>query len=319
VRTFQEIIFALEQFWATRGCVIEQPYDVEVGAGTMCPGTFLRVLGPEPWRVAYVQPSRRADDGRYGENPYRFYRHFQYQVILKPSPDDVQKTYLDSLRALGFEPKEHDIRFMEDDWESPTLGASGVGWQVWLDGLEITQFTYFQQAGGIELSAVSVELTYGLERITMAIQGVDHFKDIVWGATLAWGGGGVTYGDIYQMAEAEWSRYNYQYADVAMVQQTFEMCEKEAQRLLEMSRPTGKEAEGEKPPVLTQSCIIPAYELTLKCSNAFNVLDARGALSVRERATYIGRVRNLARQVARAYVAQREALGYPLLKEAIEA
>jgi glycyl-tRNA synthetase alpha chain len=270
----------------------------------------LRVLGPEPWRVAYVQPSRRADDGRYGENPYRMYRHFQYQVILKPSPDDIQPLYLDSLWALGFEPKEHDIRFMEDDWESPTLGASGVGWQVWLDGLEITQFTYFQQAGGIELSPISVELTYGLERITMAVQGVNHFKDILWG------GAGVTYGDIYQLPEAEWSRYNYQAADIEVVRQTFDMCEREAQRLVDLSRP-GRQAEEEGPPaVVSKSCIIPAYEMVLKCSNAFNVLDARGALSVRERANYIGRVRNLARQVARAYLAQREALGYPLLKEA---
>jgi glycyl-tRNA synthetase alpha chain len=311
--TFQEVIFALEQFWAHRGCVIEQPYDVEVGAGTMCPATFLRVLGPEPWRVGYVQPSRRADDGRYGENPYRLYRHFQYQVILKPSPDDIQALYLDSLRALGFEPKEHDIRFMEDDWESPTLGASGVGWQVWLDGLEITQFTYFQQAGGIELAPISVELTYGLERITMAVQGVDHFRDIVWG------GAGVTYGDIYQMAEAEWSRYNYQAADVGMVRQTFDMCEREAQRLVELSRPSAEAQENEPPAVVSKSCIIPAYEMALRCSNAFNVLDARGALSVRERANYIGRVRNLARQVARAYLAQREALGYPLLKESVKA
>jgi len=311
--TFQEVIFALEQFWAHRGCVIEQPYDTEVGAGTMCPATFLRVLGPEPWRVGYVQPSRRADDGRYGENPYRLYRHFQYQVILKPSPADVQETYLDSLRALGFEPKEHDIRYMEDDWEAPTLGASGVGWQVWLDGLEITQFTYFQQAGGIELSPVSVELTYGLERITMAIQGVDHFKDIVWG------GAGVTYGEIYQMAEAEWSRYNYQSADVETVKQTFDMCEREAERLVGLSRPSDEDPAEADPPVLSKSCIIPAYEMVLKCSHAFNVLDARGALSVRERAAYIGRVRNLARQVARAYVAQREALGYPLLKERVEA
>ena len=311
--TFQEVIFALEQFWAHRGCVIEQPYDVEVGAGTMCPATFLRVLGPEPWRVGYVQPSRRAPDGRYGENPYRLYRHFQYQVILKPSPADVQETYLDSLRALGFEPKEHDIRFMEDDWESPTLGASGVGWQVWLDGLEITQFTYFQQAGGIELSPISVELTYGLERITMAIQGVDHFKDIIWG------GAGVTYGEIYQMAEAEWSRYNYHSADVATVKQTFDMCEREAERLVGLSCPSDEDPADADPPVLSKSCIIPAYETVLKCSHAFNVLDARGALSVRERAAYIGRVRNLARQVARAYVAQREALGYPLLKERVEA
>ena len=311
--TFQEVIFALEQFWAHRGCVIEQPYDVEVGAGTMCPATFLRVLGPEPWRVGYVQPSRRADDGRYGENPYRLYRHFQYQVILKPSPADVQETYLDSLRALGFEPKEHDIRFMEDDWEAPTLGASGVGWQVWLDGLEITQFTYFQQAGGIELSPISVELTYGLERITMAVQGVDHFKDIVWG------GAGVTYGEIYQMAEAEWSRYSYQSADVETVKQMFDMCEREAERLVGLSRPSDEDPTDADPPVLSKSCIIPAYEMVLKCSHAFNVLDARGALSVRERAAYVGRVRNLARQVARAYVAQREALGYPLLKEQVEA
>jgi len=311
--TFQEIISSLEQFWSSRGCVIEQPYDVEVGAGTMCPGTFLRVLGPEPWRAAYVQPSRRADDGRYGENAYRIYRHYQYQVVLKPSPDDVQAIYLDSLRALGFEPKKHDIRFMEDDWESPTLGASGVGWEVWLDGLEITQFTYFQQAGGLELSPVSVELTYGLERITMAVQGVDHFKDIVWG------GDGVTYGHLYQTAEAEWSRYNYEAADVEMVKRTFDMCEAEAQRLLELSRPTGEEEDESPPRVLTHSCIVPAYEMTLKCSHAFNVLDARGAISVRERAAYIGRVRNLARQVARAFVAQREALGHPLLKQKAKA
>jgi len=300
--TFQQIIAALGDFWASRGCVIEQPYDVEVGAGTMCPATFLRVLGPEPWRVAYVQPSRRADDGRYGENPYRLYRHYQYQVIIKPSPDDVQAVYLDSLRALGFEPREHDIRFMEDDWESPTLGASGVGWQVWLDGLEITQFTYFQQAGGVELLPVSVELTYGLERIAMALQGVEHFRDIVWG------GDGITYGELHQVAEAEWSRYNYQAADIEMVRRTFDMCEAEARRLLERSRP-----RGEEPPDLSQSCILPAYELVLRCSHSFNVLDARGALSVRERATYIGRVRALARQVARAYLAQREAMGFPLL------
>jgi glycyl-tRNA synthetase alpha chain len=309
--TLQQIIFALEQFWESRGCLIEQPYDVEVGAGTMCPSTFLRVLGPEPWRVGYVQPSRRADDGRYGENPYRMYRHYQYQVILKPSPDDVQAQYLDSLRALGFEPKEHDIRYMEDDWEAPTLGATGVGWQVWLDGLEITQFTYFQQAGGIELSPVSVELTYGLERIAMAIQGVEHFKDIVWG------GDGVTYGEIYQMAEAEWSRYNYEAADIELVRQTFDMCEREAERLVQLSRPSAEDEGSEQPPVLTKSCIIPAYEMVLKCSHAFNVLDARGALSVRERATYVGRVRTLARQVARAYLAQREALGYPLLKQKV--
>jgi glycyl-tRNA synthetase alpha chain len=311
--TFQDIIFALEQFWAGRGCLIEQPYDVEVGAGTFCPATFLRVLGPEPWRVAYVQPSRRAQDGRYGDNPYRFYRFYQYQVVLKPSPDDVQPVYLESLKKLGFIPEEHDIRYMEDDWESPTLGASGVGWQVWLDGLEITQFTYFQQGGGIELSPVSVELAYGLERIAMAIQGVDHFKDIVWG------GDGVTYGEIYQMAEAEWSRYNFEAADVDIIKQTFDMCEREAQRLLDLSRPTGEEQEGEALPVIARSCIVPAYEMVLKCSHTFNLLDARGALSVRERATYIGRVRNLARQVARAYLAQREALGFPLLPRQVQA
>ncbi len=310
--TLQQIIFALEQFWASRGCLIEQPYDVEVGAGTMAPSTFLRVLGPEPWRVGYVQPSRRADDGRYGENPYRLYRHYQYQVILKPSPDDIQALYLDSLRALGFEPKEHDVRFMEDDWEAPTLGASGVGWQVWLDGLEITQFTYFQQAGGIELAPIAVELTYGLERIAMAIQGVEHFKDIVWG------GDGITYGEIYQMAEAEWSRYSYEAADIEVVRQTFDMCEREAERLVQLSRPSAEDADGARPPVLAKSCIIPAYEMVLKCSHSFNVLDARGALSVRERATYVGRVRNLARQVARAYLAQREALGYPLLKQRVK-
>lgn len=311
--TFQEIIFKLEQFWADRSCLIEQPYDLEVGAGTMCPATFLRVLGPEPWRVAYVQPSRRPDDGRYGDNPYRLYRHYQYQVILKPSPDDVQPLYLKSLQALDFDPKEHDIRFMEDDWESPTLGASGVGWQVWLDGLEITQFTYFQQAGGIELSPVSVELTYGLERIAMAIQGVDHFKDIVWG------GDGVTYGQIYQMAEAEWSRHSYEAADIETTKQTFDICEREAQRLVQLSRPSAEDADEERPPVIAKSCIIPAYEMALKCSHAFNLLDARGALSVRERATYVSRVRDLARGVARAYLAQREALGYPLLKEKAKA
>jgi glycyl-tRNA synthetase alpha chain len=312
--TFQDIIFALQKFWASRGCLIEQPYDVEVGAGTMCPATFLRVLGPEPWRVAYVQPSRRADDGRYGENPYRMYRHYQYQVVLKPSPDDVQPLYLDSLRALGFQPQEHDIRFMEDDWEAPTLGASGVGWEVWLDGLEITQFTYFQQAGGIELSPVAVELTYGLERIAMAIQGVDHFKDIEWG------GDGVTYGEAYQMAEAEWSRHNYQAADIEVVRETFDRCEAEARRLVALSRPRKDEQDQDAPPpVLAKSCIIPAYELVLKCSHAFNVLDARGALSVRERATYIGRVRSLARQVAVAYLAQREALDFPLLKDKVRA
>lgn len=288
--TFQEIIIALQKFWQGQNCVIAQPYDVEVGAGTMTPDTFLRCLGPEPWRVAYVQPSRRPDDGRYGENPYRLYRHYQYQVLLKPSPDNVQAVYLDSLKALGFDPQAHDIRFMEDDWEAPTLGAAGVGWQVWLDGLEITQFTYFQMAGGIELAPVSVELTYGLERIAMAIQRVDHFKEIVWAE-------GVTYGDIYQRAEAEFSRYNYEQADVKMVLQWFDLCEAEARRLLK------------------SDLVFPAYDLVLKCSHLFNVLDARGALSVTERTRFIDRVRALARKCARAYVKQREDLGFPFLKD----
>ena len=308
--TLQDLIFKLSTFWASRGCLIQQPLDLEVGAGTMSPETFLRVLTQKPWRVAYVQPSRRPADGRFGENPNRLFKHHQFQVILKPAPDDVQDVYLESLKACGIDARAHDVRFEEDNWESPTLGAWGIGWQVMYDGLEITQFTYFQQAGGIELAPIPVELTYGLERITMAIQGVDHFKDIVWG------GAGVTYGDIYQVPEAEWSRYNYQAADVEMVRQTFDMCEREAQRLVDLSRPSRDAAENEPPAVVSKSCVIPAYEMVLKCSNVFNVLDARGALSVRERANYIGRVRNLARQVARAYVAQREALGYPLLKEA---
>ena len=278
--TFQELIFALERFWADRGCVIEQPYDLEVGAGTMHPATFLRALGPEPWRVGYVQPSRRPADGRYGENPYRLYRHYQYQVVLKPSPEDVQAVYLDSLRRLAIEPRDHDIRFMEDDWESPTLGASGVGWQVWLDGLEITQFTYFQQAGGIELSPVSVELTYGLERIAMALQKVDHFKDIVWTE-------GVTYGEMHSAAEREWSQYSYELADVQMLLKHFDSYEDEARRLVGAGN------------------VRVAYEYTLKCSHTFNVLDARGALSVRERTGFINRVRALARKCAQTYLKQR--------------
>jgi len=292
--TFQDVILALTSFWAGRGCVVEQPYDLEVGAGTMCPATFLRVLGPEPWRAAYVQPSRRADDGRYGENPYRFYRHYQYQVVLKPSPDDVQAVYLDSLRALGFEPREHDIRFMEDDWEAPTLGASGVGWQVWLDGLEITQFTYFQQAGGLELSPISVELTYGLERIAMAIQKVNHYADLEWSP-------GLTYGQLYRQAEYEWSRYNFEEARVEALRASFDQWEQEAKRLL------ADHGDPARPPL-----VLPAYELVLKCSHLFNLLDSRAALSVRERTIYISRVRALAREVAQAYLLQRQALGFPL-------
>jgi len=295
--TFQEIIFSLQNFWAKAGCVIEQPYDMEVGAGTMAPATFLRVLGPEPWRVGYVQPTRRPQDGRYGENPYRMYRHHQFQVILKPSPDDVQQVYLESLRVLGVDPKKHDIRFMEDDWESPTLGASGVGWQVWLDGLEITQFTYFQVAGGIELSPVSVELTYGLERIAMALQGVNHFAEISWNGT-------ITYGDVNRLAEREWAQYAFDYADVNLLAASFQGAEEEVRRLL---------PRGDDEADFSDAPVIAAYELVLRCSHLFNLLDARGALSVRERASYIGRVRGLARLCARAWVKKREAMGWPLL------
>ncbi len=286
--TFQHIILALHRFWSDRGCVIEEPYDLELGAGTMAPHTFLRVLGPQPWRVGYVQPSRRPDDGRYADNPYRLYRHYQYQVILKPSPPDVQAVYVESLESLGIKRREHDIRFNEDDWEAPTLGASGIGWQVWLDGLEITQFTYFQSAGGMELWPVSVELTYGLERIAMFLQGVDDFKDIVWARQPD---GGVTkYGDLYAEFERQFSRYNYELADVEQLTRAFDDCEAEALRLLALDDPLP----------------LPAYDLTLRCSHLFNVLDARGAVSVSERTTYIGRVRKLASRVARTHLAAQE-------------
>ncbi len=287
---YQEVVMRLEKFWADYGCVIQQPYDVEVGAGTMNPATFLRVLGPEPWKVAYVEPSRRPTDGRYGENPNRLQHYYQYQVILKPSPDDVQELYLDSLRALGIDPLQHDIRFVEDDWESPTLGAWGLGWEVWLDGMEITQFTYFQQAGGIDLKPVSVELTYGLERIAMYIQGVDSVFDLVWVDN-------VTYGDVHHQGEVEWSHYNFEEADVDMLFKTFEMCERESLRLIE------------------KGLVLPAYDYCLKCSHLFNLLDARGAISVKERTAYVGRVRQLARLCAEGYLRQREAMGYPLLKK----
>jgi len=280
----------LEKFWADYGCVVQQPYDVEVGAGTMNPATFLRVLGPEPWMVAYVEPSRRPTDGRYGENPNRLQHYYQYQVILKPSPDDVQELYLDSLRALGIDPLQHDIRFVEDDWESPTLGAWGLGWEVWLDGMEITQFTYFQQAGGIDLKPVSVELTYGLERIAMYIQGVDSVFDLIWVDN-------VTYGDVHHQGEVEWSHYNFEDADVEVLFKMFEMCEKESLRLIE------------------KGLVLPAYDHCLKCSHLFNLLDARGAISVKERTAYVGRVRQLARLCAEGYLKQREAMGYPLLKK----
>ena len=286
--TYQEVVIALERFWAERNCIIQQPYDVEVGAGTMNPATLLRVLGPEPWRVAYVEPSRRPTDGRYGENPNRLQHYYQYQVILKPSPVDVQELYLDSLRALGIDPMKHDIRFVEDDWESPTLGAWGIGWEVWLDGMEITQFTYFQQAGGIDLKPVCVELTYGLERIAMYIQGVDSVFDLVWADN-------VTYGDVHHQGEVEWSHFNFEEADVAMHFKMFEMCEEESRRLIE------------------KGLVLPAYDYCLKCSHLFNILDARNAISVKERTSYVARVRQLARACAEAYVKQREEMGFPLL------
>jgi len=289
VTTFQEVILTLDAFYAERGCLILQPYDVEVGAGTMNPATFLRVLGPEPWNVAYVEPTRRPTDGRYGENPNRLQHYYQYQVILKPSPDDVQELYLESLKELGIDPLKHDIRFVEDDWESPTLGAWGLGWEVWLDGLEITQFTYFQQAGGIDLKPVSAEITYGLERIAMFLQGVDSVFDLIWAD-------GITYGHVHHRGEVEWSIHNFDVADVELQQKLFELYEQESLRLIK------------------KGLVLPAYDYCLKCSHTFNILDARGAISVTERTNYIGRVRNLARRVAEAYLKQREELGYPLMK-----
>jgi len=286
---FQDVIFKLQNFWAERGCAILQPYDVEKGAGTFHPATFLAVLGPEPWRAAYVEPSRRPTDGRYGENPNRLQRYYQFQVILKPSPDDIQEIYLESLKALGIDPLAHDIRFVEDDWESPTLGAWGLGWEVWLDGMEITQFTYFQQAGGIDLRPVSGEITYGLERITMYLQGVDSVFDIKWTKTLS-------YGAVHHRNEFEQSRYNFEEADVKMLFALFDAYEKESVKLLEKNLP------------------LPAYDYTLKCSHTFNLLDARGAISVAERTRFIARVRALAKGCATEYLKMREELGFPLLK-----
>ena len=274
---FQDMIVKLQQFWADRGCVICQPYDMEKGAGTFNPATFLKVLGPEPWKVAYVEPSRRPTDGRYGENPNRLQYYYQFQVILKPSPDDIQELYLESLRNLGIDPLEHDIRFVEDDWESPTLGAWGLGWEVWLDGMEITQFTYFQQVGGIELKPVSGEITYGLERIAMYLQGVESVFDIQWTE-------GVTYGDVHHRGEVEYSHHNFQEADTAMLFTLFDMYEKESLQLI------GKEL------------VLPAYDYCLKCSHTFNLLDARGAISVTERTRFIGRVRNIAKRCALGYL-----------------
>ena len=287
---FQDVILTLQDYWAKQGCVIEQPSGVECGAGTFNPHTFLRVIGPEPWKVAYVEPSRRPTDGRYGENPNRLQRYFQYQVILKPSPENAQELYLESLKALGIDPAHYDIRFVEDDWESPTLGASGLGWEVWLNGMEATQFTYFQQVGGLELNPVSVELTYGLERLTMYLQGVESVYDLKWNAD-------VTYGNIYHQNEVEQSRYNFETSDADMLLHFFNACEAESKKLIEAELPW------------------PAYDYCLKCSHTFNLLDARGAISITERTGYIGRVRALASGVARLYAAQRESLGYPMLKK----
>jgi glycyl-tRNA synthetase alpha chain len=294
--TFQEMILRLEKFWAEQGCAILQPYDVEKGAGTMNPATFLRVLGPEPWNVAYVEPSRRPTDGRYAENPNRLQHYFQYQVILKPSPLEVQDIYINSLAALGIDPLAHDIRFVEDDWESPTLGAWGVGWEVWLDGMEITQFTYFQQAGGFDLKPIPVELTYGIERISMYLQAKESVFDLAWTD-------GITYGDIYRNSEYEGSVYNFDRADSSMLFKLFDMYEGECVTLLDHEEPL----------------VMPAYDYCLKCSHAFNVLDARGSISVAERTAFVHRVRNLARKVAAAYMEQRKAMGFPLVKKPGEA
>jgi glycyl-tRNA synthetase alpha chain len=299
--TFQNLILGLQKFWAAHGCLIVQPYNSEVGAGTYNPATFLRALGPEPWSVAFLEPSRRPSDGRYGENPNRLQQFHQFQVILKPSPADIQELYLESLRALGTDPLQHDVRFIEDDWESPTLGAWGLGWQVWLDGQEISQFTYFQQVGGIDCRPVSGELTYGLERIAMYLQDKDSIYDVVYSDT---GAQPVLYGEIYQRAEWEWSTYNFEEADVAEHFAAFDHCEAEAKRLLAR----GGKVDPRK------ALILPAYDFVVKAAHRFNVLDARGAISITERQRFIGRVRGLARAVAEAYLAQREALGFPLLQ-----
>jgi len=287
---FQDVILNLNKFWAQKGCVLMQSYDMEVGAGTFHPTTLLKALGPEPWKVAYVQPSRRPTDGRYGENPNRLQHYYQYQVILKPSPPDVQQLYLESMKVLGVDPLEHDIRFVEDDWESPTLGASGLGWEVWLDGMEVTQFTYFQMTGSVEVNPVPVELTYGLERICMYLQGVDNVFDLKWNDT-------ITYRDVYHQQEVEQSTYNFEVADVGLLLDLFKKYEAEAHRIIE------------------KGLVIPAYEYGLKCSHTFNLLDARGAISVTQRTGYIKRIRDIARACSKAYLLQREEMGHPLLNK----
>jgi glycyl-tRNA synthetase alpha chain len=287
---FQDVILCLQTFWGRQGCALLQPYDMEVGAGTFHTATFLRALGPEPWRAAYVQPSRRPKDGRYGENPNRLQHYYQYQVVLKPSPDNIQDLYLDSLRELGIDPRGNDIRFVEDDWESPTLGAWGLGWEVWLNGMEVTQFTYFQEVGSLVCKPVLGEITYGLERLSMYLQGRDNVFDLTWVD-------GVSYGDVYHQNEVEQSTYNFEQANVQMLFEHFNQFEREAKRLIDSGLP------------------LPGYEMVMKCSHTFNLLDARGAISTTERAAYIGRVRALARLVAQAYYDSREKLGFPMLKK----
>lgn len=290
---FQQMTLTLQQFWAEQNCIVVQPYDVEKGAGTMNPMTFLRTIGPEPWNVAYVEPSRRPADGRYGENPNRLYQHHQFQVIMKPSPDNIQELYLESLSRLGIDPRHHDIRFVEDNWESPTLGAWGLGWEVWLDGMEVTQFTYFQQVGGIDCHPVAVEITYGMERLASYIQEKENVFDLEWVE-------GVSYGDVFKHPEYEHSKYTFEVSDVPMLFQLFSTYEAEAKRAMD------------------ENLVFPAYDYVLKCSHTFNLLDARGAISVTERTGYIGRVRNLARQVAATFLQERERLGFPLLKKGVE-
>nr|UWI49035.1 glycine--tRNA ligase subunit alpha [Clostridioides difficile] len=287
---FQEMILALQKYWSKQGCIMMQPYDVEKGAGTMNPNTFLRSLGPEPWQVCYVEPSRRPADGRYGENPNRLYQHHQFQVILKPSPDNIQELYLESLKEIGIDPNEHDIRFVEDNWEAATVGAWGLGWEVWLDGMEITQFTYFQQVGNIECELETGEITYGLERLAMYIQEVDSVYDLKWNDK-------ITYGEVFNKAEYENSVYAFELCDADMLFNLFDIYEKEALRLME------------------NGLVIPSYDYVLKCSHAFNTLDARGAIGVSQRASFIGRVRNMAKTVAETFVKQREEMGFPLLKD----
>ena len=291
MHTFQELILRLQSYWDSQGCALLQPYDMEVGAGTSHTATFLRALGPEPWRAAYVQPSRRPKDGRYGENPNRLQHYYQYQVVLKPSPTNIQDLYIDSLKSLGINPQEHDIRFVEDDWENPTLGCWGLGWEVWLNGMEVTQFTYFQQVGGIECKPITGEITYGLERLAMYLQGVDNVYNLKWTETLS-------YGDVYLQNEIEQSTYNFEHSDVDFLLQAFAAHEKQAKYLME------------------QQLALPAYEQVLKAGHTFNLLDARGAISVTERAAYIGRIRNLAKAVAQSYLDSRARLGFPMAPKA---